>query len=217
VKKLLLGCILALVLSAIPLILLADNNTQIIDQSGNATIKGGYGVLTGVRIYGLIPGWSGTAPLIIMCDKTRDRLYDIHLESPDLDKLEAGYSALPEEEFSWIVISNSLVPAKAGETVRVPVTITIPSDIAYENRHDQIAFYVKDITQTGWNQIAYKVSWFLTTDAYDAYIPQEIPIAGKSVNTVLIVVIVVGALLAGCGVYLVIKARKGGAMPWQKS
>ena len=200
-KRLLLSCILALILSVVPLT--AWGNVEVLDESGKATLEEGYGVYTSCSFYGLFGGWSGQAPLIIVCGKDKDRIFEIRIESPD--GLASGYSALPEECYSWIVISNNLVAAKAGETVRVPVTITIPNDILYVNRHDQIAFYVNDITQTGFSQIAYKSSWFLTSDPY-------IPLVTESgVSLTLIIAIATAAIIGGCGVYLLMRKKRKNA------
>jgi hypothetical protein len=200
-KRLLLGCMLALVLSIVPLTVWGS--VEVIDESGKTTLEEGYGVYASSSFYGLFGGWSGQAPLIIICGKDKARIFEIRIESPS--KLAPGYSALPEECYSWIVISSSLVTAKAGETVRVPVTITIPNDVLYINRHDQIAFYVNDITQTGFNQIAYKSSWFLTSDPYIPWVTES------GISLTFIIAVAIAAIGGGCGVYLFMRRRKKNA------
>jgi len=229
-KKLLLSCLLALILSIVPLSVFGESDVVIVDDSVNPNLKGDcYGVLTGILFSDMRAGSNATAPLRIYNGKgtertvnpdgsvvlsvSKDRVYDIYLTEPKPDELESGYTALSKECYSWITIGANHVPAAIGETVDIPITVTIPNNVIYENRHDAFALFVKDVTQTGLNQIAYVAYWYITTDHYVPKIPKEI----KGISTTLIAIIVTGAILAGCGVFLLIKRTRGEVMPWQRS
>jgi hypothetical protein len=196
-KKLLSASLLAIVLCIVPLTLVGANGDVIWEDTGGAkTLEEGYGVYAETHFWGMYAGWSGTAPLVIVNGKDKDRTFLITIERPS--KLELGFEALPEECFSWITISDSLVTASAGETIQVPVTITIPSDIVYSNKHQEVAIQVRE-TEQGLVQIALQSKWFISTDPY-------IPIVG-GVNTTLVIVIAIAALGGGCGVYLLMRRR----------
>jgi len=216
-KRLLLGCLLALILSIVPLSVFGEGDVIIVDDSVNPNLTGDcYGVITGILFSDMVAGSNATAPLRIYNGKGKDstsRVYDIYLTEPKPDELESGYTALSKECYSWITIGANHVPAAIGETVDIPITISIPNDIIYENRHDAFALFVKDVAQTGLTQIAYVSYWYLTTDHYVPKIPGEV----NGMSTTLIVVIITGALLAICGVFLLIKRRRGEAMPWQRA
>jgi len=185
-----------LVFGAVPFTALATNNVTIVDESGNQTLEEGYGVITGVRIWDMYTGANATAPLYIINGKDSDKVFFIRVEEPN--DIEVGYAPLSEECYSWITIGDNMVPAIAGETVRVPITITIPDDIVYENRHDAVAFFVKDITQTGFQQIAYQSTWYITTDHVSENIPA---IISGGINVAWIVAII-GIVIMVCLIYL---------------
>jgi hypothetical protein len=146
-------------------------------------------------------GANATGPLKIICGKDQARVFNIYVTEPDPKSLEPGYTALPEECYSWITIGANDVPAKAGELVSVPITIIIPDDILYTNRHDAFALFVKDITQTDFQQIAYKSTWFITTDS----IPTRRTIGG--INPVWVIGIA-GISGLGCIIYLIKDRRQ---------
>jgi len=200
-KQLLLGSLLALALAIVPLTLLAENEVIIIDESGSPTLAEGYGVITGVHVWDMHPGSIATGPLKIICGKDGDRIFNIYVTEPHPDSIEAGYTVLPEEYYSWITIGDNDVPAKAGELITVPVTITIPSDMEYKDRHDCVAFFVKDTTQTDLNQIAYRSTWFITTDP----LPTGRTIGG--INPIWVAGIA-GISGLGCIIYLMKDRRK---------
>jgi len=200
-KKLLIGSLLALALAIVPLTLLAENEVIIIDESGTPNLAEGYGVITGVHVWDMYAGAVATGPLKIVCGRDGDRIFNIYVTEPDPRSLEPGYTTLPEEYYSWITIGDNDVPAEAGEMVSVPITITIPSDMLYTNRHDAFALFVKDITQADLTQIAYKSVWFITTDS----MPVRRIIGG--INPIWVAGIA-GISGLGCVIYLMKDRRK---------
>jgi hypothetical protein len=199
-RKLLAGCLLAFVLGLVPLVALATTNVTIIDESGDQTLEEGYGVITGIHVLNMHAGANVTGPLKIICGKDKARVFSIYVTEPDPKSIKVGYTALPEDCYSWITIGANDVPADAGEVVTVPVTIAIPNDIAYTNRHDAVALFVKDTTQTGFNQIAYKSTWFITTDHEPIHIPGIRVVTDKS--NIKWIALVTGIIIVGGSVYL---------------
>jgi hypothetical protein len=115
--------------------------------------------------------------------------------------LTPGYEALPESYYSWITISDNLVTASAGETIQVPVTITIPSDINYVGKHYEIALQVGE-TEQGFVQLALQSKWFITSEPY-------IPVVSEGrISLTMIIAIATAAIIAGCGVFLLMKRRQ---------
>jgi len=195
-RKVLLGIFLVIMLATLPSMSLAESDIIWEDTGGSKTLETGYGVYAETHFWGMYAGWSGTAPLVIVNGRDKDREFLITIETPG--KLESGFEALPEECFSWITISSNLVTASAGETIQVPVTITIPADIVYTNEHQQVAIQVREAGQ-GLIQLALQSKWFISTDPY-------IPVVG-GVNKTL--VIVIAAAIAGVGgtVYLIMRRK----------
>lgn len=183
-KKLLFASLLAVVLSIVPP-MLATANGDIVWET-----EEGYGINSEAHIEGVYAGWTGTVPLIIINGKDKARTFLVTVEKPT--NLVSGFEALPEECFSWIVVSNSLVTVSAGETIQVPVTITIPANITYVNKRQQTAIEVKEADQ-GFVQIAVQCKWFIVS---------------VTSNKSLIIIIAVMAVGAGGGVYLLMKRRQ---------
>jgi hypothetical protein len=202
-KKFLLACVLAIVLSVIPLTVLANGNTEIIDNSESESWVQGedYAVWTSPTIYNLYAGYTGTAPLIIANGRDKARAFYIRLEEPN--GLVPGYQALPRECYSWITIEPNIVEASAGETIRVPVTISIPNDVVYANRHDQMAINVADITD---QFIRHELQsyWFLTTDPYIPGIEPD----PTTPSIAMIAIIAIISIVGGGGAYLLVNKRK---------
>jgi len=199
-KRLLVASLLAIVLSIVPVTLVCANGDIIWEKGNTQTLETGYGVYAETHFWGMYAGWSGTAPLVIVNGKDKERTFVITIERPS--KLEPGYEALPEECFSWITISNNLVTASAGETIQVPVTITIPNDIIYINKNQEVAIQVKETGQ-GFVQLALQSKWFISTDPY---IPPVTTNGGM--NTTLIILIATVAIIVGGGVYLLMRRRQ---------
>jgi hypothetical protein len=182
-KKLLFASLLAVVLSIVPLTL-ATANGDIVWET-----EEGYGINSEAHIEGVYAGWTGTVPLIIINGKDKARTFLVTVEKPT--NLVSGFEALPEECFSWIVVSNNLVTVSAGETIQVPVTITIPANITYVNKRQQTAIEVKEVDQ-GFVQIAVQCKWFII-----------------SVTSIKSLIIIVAAVIGGgCGVYLLMRRRQ---------
>ena len=203
-KKLLLASLFALVLSIVPLTLVCANGDVIWENTGGSkTLETGYGVYAETHFWGMYSGWSGTAPLVIVNGKDKDREFLITIET--LMRLDPGYEALPESCFSWITISDNLVTASAGETIQVPVTITIPSNIVYVNQHYEVALQVREAGQ-GFVQLVLQSKWFITSELY---IPVITPVVVKSgISLTMIIAIATAAIIVGCGVFLLMKRRQ---------
>jgi len=183
----------------VPSATLVASDVVIVDESGDFELETGYGVYTGVYCWDMHPGANITVPLKIICGHDKPRTFEVYVTEPKPGSVEKGYTALPKECYSWITVGTHLVSAEAGETVSVPVTIVIPDDIIYVNRHDAIAFYVNDITQTGFQQIAYKPVWYITTDP----VPVQEPL-----NLLWVGIGGAGVAVACLAVYLKRKARR---------
>jgi len=199
-KNFLLASLLTLILSIVPLTLVGANGDIIWENGqGTQTLEEGYGVYAETHFWGMYAGWSGTAPLVIVNGKDRARTFLITIESPT--HLVPGYEALPEECYSWVTISQDIVTASAGETVQVPVTITIPATMNYIGKRHEVALQVRESGQ-GFIQLALQSKWFITSDPY-------IPVvSGSGINLILIIVIGTAAIGAGCGVYLLMRRRQ---------
>ena len=122
----------------------------------------GFGIYDGsVELNGVYPGWEDTISLTIVNGNDKDRLFAISINSPS--KVQDGFEAFPEEYFHWITIPETRIFIPAGETYQVPITLAIPSDMDYFNKHAEVRILVEDITQSDLVQVALEAKWFIIT------------------------------------------------------
>jgi len=123
-------------------------------------IESGYGIYgSEFKFAGAYPGATGTIPLIILNGKECDRTIGVFITQPD--KLVDGYEFHPKEYYSWITTTEPVVNVTAGENYYIPMTLTIPTDTTYVNKNAEVGIFVKDLAQTGMNQIAYTQIWYI--------------------------------------------------------
>ena len=127
-------------------------------------IKEGYAIYGGtVDIDGLYPGWSGTIPLKIVNGEDRGRQLFISVRLPQADKTKEGYEPLPFKYLDWVTVTQPSVFVAVGQTVTVPIDLTMPKDADYKGKQAEVRILVEDTTQTGLVQIALEARWFITT------------------------------------------------------
>jgi hypothetical protein len=127
-------------------------------------IKEGYAIYGGsVTIEGLYPGWSGTVPLKIVNGEDRDRELFVSAHSPQLEKTTEGFVPLPQEYLSWVTVTQPSVFVAAGDTVTIPIELSMPEDADYKGKQAEVRILVEDTTQAGLVQIALEAKWFITT------------------------------------------------------
>lgn len=143
---------------AIPIILIL----LIVGCAETPSLSDGFGLYDSlVYINEVNPEEEKVVLLTIVNGKDLDRLFTISVNSPS--EVKEGFEPFPVEYFYWIIIPETEVFVLAGESHQIPITLSMPIDIIYQDKKMEVRILVEDITQGGLHT-ALEARWFITTE-----------------------------------------------------
>jgi len=129
--------------------------------TGTPSLSDGFGIYDSlVHINEISPGEEEVIPLTIVNGEDLDRLFTISTNLPS--EVKEGFEPLPAEYYCWIAIPETEVFISAGESHQIPITLSMPTDIIYQDKKTEVRILVEDITQGGLHT-ALEARWFITT------------------------------------------------------
>lgn len=115
-----------------------SGNRVSVDTDGGSEIYIESGVY---RIDNIFPGAEASLPLVIgnNTDKYKELLVSVRIP----DHVAEGYNRLPEEYYGWITIgdnhrSEHIIGIEAQEAKCLTLYVTVPNEVEYNNRKDEI-------------------------------------------------------------------------------
>jgi len=124
----------------------------------------GFGILQSeVELRNVYPGWQGEVPLTIINGKDQDRTFSVSVEQPQPNKVKAGYEVFPEQYFSWITITETDIPIKAGHYYETVIIFAMPEGVNYAGKQTEVRVRVSDMTPQGLVTLAVESRWYIIT------------------------------------------------------
>jgi hypothetical protein len=128
----------------------------------------GFGIMEPeVEFRNVYPGWTGGAPLTIVCGEDRDRLFWVSVQAANERKLRNGYELFPEEYYSWILIpkpqAGDWFHVEAGKHLRLTITLTMPEWADYHGKETEVRIRVQEVNLEGLVQLAVESRWYIIT------------------------------------------------------